>query len=176
MKSPTGKRVFTRTWFYIAVLLLVLTVWGLQVRIYHQAFQPPSALSPVITELSGTPAMPNDWQKMSMQAMTDTNGLLTTLATALLGALGLMMGRKVSGGAGARHMWAAFLGAIGAGLSLYFGYVSHLNLLAMISNETFDSYNRLYLFFSHAQFYSLLAGTFFFADFAVHDFNPEIPT
>jgi hypothetical protein len=46
----------------------------------------------------------------------------------------------------------------------------------MIGNEYFNSYDPLYLFFSHAQFYSLLAGTFFFADFAVHDFNQETPT
>jgi hypothetical protein len=102
--------------------------------------------------------------------------LLTTLATALLGALGLIMGNKVSAGSKLRHMWAAFLAAIGGVLSLYFGYVSHLNLLAMIGNEYFNSYDPLYLFFSHAQFYSLLAGTFFFADFAVHDFNQETPT
>jgi hypothetical protein len=173
MKPRTGKRVFTRAWFYVAVLLLVLSVWTLQVHMYHQVY---TGENKVLSESAGAPAILNDWQKSAIQVMTDTNGLLTTLATALLGALGLMMGRKVSGGAGARHMWAAFLGAIGAGLSLYFGYVSHLNLLAMISNETFNSYNRLYMFFSHAQFYSLLAGTFFFADFAVHDFNPEIPT
>lgn len=171
MPAPKGKRVLTRTWFYVAALLLVAAVWGLQVYMYHLAYP-----SPIFSESPGTPDMPSDWQKMSMQVMTDTNGLLTTLATALLGALGLMMGRKVSGGAGARHMWAAFLGAIGAVLSLYFGYVSHLNLLGMISNETFNPYNRLYMFFSRAQFYSLLAGTFFFADFAVHDFNPETRT
>ena len=172
MKSPKGERVFTRTWFYVAAFLLVLTVWGGQKLMYHHAY-----LSPIISESSGTPpATPSDWQKMSMQVMTDTNGLLTTLATALLGALGLMMGRKVSGGAGVRHLWAAFLGALGAVLSLYFGYVSHLNLLGMITNETFNPYNSLYMFFSRAQFYSLLAGTFFFADFAVHDFNQGTPT
>jgi hypothetical protein len=168
---PKGKRVFTRTWFYVAALVLVLTVWGLQVLKYHQAY---TGANMVLSD--GAPAAPSDWQKMSMQVMTDTNGLLTTLATALLGALGLMMGRKVSGGAGPRHMWAAFLGALGAVLSLYFGYVSHLNLLAMITNETFNPYNHLYMFFSRAQFYSLLAGTFFFADFAVHDFNSGTPT
>lgn len=168
---PKGKRVFNRTWFYAAAFVLVLAVWGLQVHKYHQVY---TGETKVLSD--GAPPSPSDWQKMSMQVMTDTNGLLTTLATALLGALGLMMGRKVSGGAGARHMWAAFLGALGGVLSLYFGYVSHLNLLAMITNETFNPYNSLYMFFSRAQFYSLLAGTFFFADFAVHDFNPGTPT
>lgn len=168
MPAPKGNRVLGRIWFYVAVVVLVAAVWGLQVHMYRLVYQ-----NPIISESAGVPDKPNDWQKMSMSVMTDTNGLLTTLATALLGALGLMMGRKVSGGAGPRHMWAAFLGAIGAVLSLYFGYVSHLNLLGMITNETFSPYNRLYMFFSRAQFYSLLAGTFFFADYAVHDFNRE---
>ena len=171
MPASKGKRVFARTWFYVAAIALVAAVWGMQILMYHIAYS-----DPILSQSSGVPDSPTDWQKMSMSVMTGTNGLLTTLATALLGALGLMMGRKVSGGAGSRHMWAAFIGALGAVLSLYFGYVSHLNLLGMITNETFNPYNRLYMFFSRAQFYSLLAGTFFFADYAVHDFNRETPT
>jgi hypothetical protein len=46
----------------------------------------------------------------------------------------------------------------------------------MVSNETFSPYNPVYLFSSHAQFYSLLAGAFFLADFAVHDFKQGTPT
>ena len=171
MPASKGKRVFARTWFYVAAIALVAAVWGLQIFMYHLAYT-----NPIISEVSGVPDKPSDWQKMSMSVMTDTNGLLTTLATALLGALGLMVGRKVSGGAGPRHMWAAFLAALGAVLSLYFGYTSHLNLLGMISNENFSAYNRLYMFYRGAQFYSLLAGTFFFADYAVHDFNRETPS
>jgi len=51
--------------------------------------------------------------------------------------------------------------------------VSHLNLLAMISNENFTPYDPVYLFSSHAQFYTLLAGAFFFADFAFHELSNE---
>jgi len=64
---------------------------------------------------------------------------------------------------------AAFLGAVGAGLSLYFGYVSHLNLLPMLNYQTINPYDSVYLFSNQAQFYSLLVGAFFLADFAVHD-------
>jgi hypothetical protein len=160
----------TSVWFYAAVAALVVCVWGAQVYTYHKAFDRPGR---IISQLSGTSSEPTDWQKMSADTMTDTNRLLTTLGTAMLGALGLLMGNKVRNPHESQHMWAAFLGAIGAGLSLYFGYVSHLNLLAMISNQTISPYDPVYLFSSHAQFYALLAGAFFVADFAVHDLNQE---
>jgi hypothetical protein len=167
-KNQLPGRGFTRAWFYISVVALVLAVWGLQNYVYHQVFSGPGI---IFAQSSSTPTPPSDWQKMTVQAMTDTNRLLITLGTALLGALGLLMGNKVRGGAGSPHMWAAFLAGICGALSLYFGYVSHLNLVAMISNQTFNSYDPVYLFSSHAQFYSLLAGAFFLADFVVHDFK-----
>jgi hypothetical protein len=95
------------------------------------------------------------------------SGTSSALAGSVLDKSGARDGSKV------RHMWAAFLGAVGGGLSLYFGYMSHLNLLAMISSKNIDPYDRVYLFSSHAQFYTLLAGAFFFADFAVHDLSKE---
>lgn len=166
-------KILTRAWFYIAVAVLILAVWGLQVYVYHRVFSGPGT---IFAQISSTPAQPSDWQKMSVQAMTDTNRLLITLGTALLGALGLLMGNKVRGGGESPHLWAALLAGTCGALSLYFGYVSHLNLLAMISNQTFSPYDPVYLFSSHAQFYSLLAGAFFLADFAVHDFKPGART
>jgi hypothetical protein len=171
---PRAKRPgFTRPWFYISVAILALAVWGLQIYAYHRVFSGPGT---IFAESSSAPAQASDWQKMSVQVMTDTNRLLITLGTALLGALGLLVGNTMRGGRESPHMWAAFLAGIGGALSLYFGYVSHLNLLAMISNGTFSPYNAVYLFSSHAQFYTLLAGAFFLADFAVHDFKQGAPT
>jgi hypothetical protein len=170
MPPGAEKRRIARVWFYGAVLILVASVWGVQVHMYHKIFSGPGT---IFSESSSTPSPPSDWQKMSIQAMTETNGLLTTLGTALLGALGLLMSNRGRDSSKSSHMWAAFLGAVGGGISLYFGYVSHLNLLAMISNQTFSPYDPVYLFSSHAQFYTLLAGAFFFADFAVHDLTGE---
>jgi hypothetical protein len=168
-KPQTERRRIARVWFYLAVVVLVASVWGVQVHMYHKIF---SGGDMIFSESSSAPSAPSDWQKMAIQAMTDTNSLLTTLGTALLGALGLLMSNHVRDDSKkARHMWAAFLGAVGGCISLYFGYVSHLNLLAMISNGTFSTYDPVYLFSSHAQFYTLLAGAFFFADFAVHDLS-----
>jgi hypothetical protein len=159
-------------WFYAAAVLIVFSVWAVQMHVYRQVFSVPGK---IFSASPGTPSEPSEWQKMSVQAMTESNRLLTTLATAMLGALGLLVGSKAQNGFGSRHMWAAFLGALGGSLSLYFGYVSHLNLLAMINNQTPNPYDPVYLFSSHAQFYTLLAGAFFLADFAAHYMAEEKP-
>jgi hypothetical protein len=106
---------------------------------------------------------------MTVQAMTQTNALLTTLGTALLGALGLLISNRTQDRATSQHMWAAFLAAAAGGLSLFFGYMSHSNLLYMIHIRNVNPYDQAYLYSSHAQFYTLLAGAFFAADFAVHE-------
>jgi len=160
----------SRAKFYSTVFALVLAVWGLQMLVYQKVYNQPGT---IFSQASSTPADPSDWQKMSVQAMTDTNRLLTTLATALLGAVGLLLGNHAAQRSSLRHIWAALLAAVGGVLSLYFGYVSHLNLLAMISNRTFSAYDPVYQFSSHAQFYSLLAGVIFLADFAIHDLGSK---
>jgi hypothetical protein len=172
MNARVEKPAMSRTRFYSTVFMVVLAVWGLQVLVYQKVYDQPGT---IFSQTSSTPADPSDWQKMSVQAMTDTNRLLTTLATALLGAVGLLLGNNAAQRSARRHMWAALLSAFGGVLSLYFGYVSHLNLLAMISNRTFSAYDPVYQFSSHAQFYSLLAGVIFLADFAIHDLGGKQP-
>lgn len=166
---------FRGIWFYAAAVLVVLSVWTVQMYAYRQVFSVPGTIFFASAGTPAAPTPPSDWQKMSVQAMTESNRLLTTLATAMLGALGLLVGSKAQDGSGSRHMWAAFLAALGGTLSLYFGYMSHLNLLAMISNQRPDPYDPVYLFSSHAQFYTLLAGAFFLADFAAHYTSQEKP-
>jgi hypothetical protein len=168
MRLKGNRRNIPRGWFYVAVVVVVVSVWGVQTLKYDKIYNVSGKI------FSGsTGGGPNEWDKMSVAAMTETNTQLTTLATALLGALGLLMINKVQAGSKWRHMWAAFLGAVGGGLSLYFGYGSHLYLLTMISNQAINPYDPVYIFWSHAQFYTLLAGAFFFADFAVHQLSEE---
>lgn len=165
--SMTVSRTISRPWFYVAVVILVLSVWGIQNyennRIYGTA-----------TVFSGSPdtSTPSDWQKMVVQTMTQTNGQLTSLGTALLGALGLLIGRARNDSK-FRHFWAASLAAAAAVLSLYFGYTGHLKILSMINTQFVDPGDPVYTFSRNAQFYTLLAGAFFFADFAFHDLSRE---
>ncbi len=169
MLTAINMRKISRIWFYVAVVILVASVWEVQVYEYRKIFEAPGT---IFSGSSENPPPPSDWQKMSAEAMAGTNGLLTTLGTALLGAVGLLM-VKARENSKLRHMWAAFLAAISGGVSLYFGYMSHLNLLAMVNNQNLSAYDPVYLFSSHAQFYTLLAGTFFFADFAFNDLSGE---
>jgi hypothetical protein len=159
MHSATKDLRGPRIWFYIATIVLVATIWLVQIYINRAAT--------VYPESSGTAAEIADLQKMTIQAMTAANGLLTTLGTALLGALGLLIINSGRDASKSQHKWAAFLAALGGGVSLYYGYLGHMNLLWMISNHAVSSDNVLFLYSSHAQFYTLLAGAFFFADFAV---------
>jgi hypothetical protein len=103
--------------------------------------------------------------------MVQTNGLLTTLGTALLGAIGLLISNRAASCSKPRHLWAAFLAVACGGVSLFFGYTSHSNLLYLIHIKNINPYDAGYLYSSHAQFYTLLVGAFFAADFAVHDLS-----
>jgi hypothetical protein len=169
MHPTAKKRRTTRYWFYLGVVLIAVSMWRLTVQVY----KPYVTGGTIFSESAATPAETSAWQKMGIQALADTNAQLTTLGTALLGALGLVLANKPQEHTKWQHLWAAFLAAIGGGVSLYFGYMNHLNLLLMISNQTFDAYDHVYNLTTHLQFYSLLAGAFFFADFAVHDLCQE---
>lgn len=173
MKLTIEKRKFARIWFYVIVLGLAMSVWRVQVHMYDKIFKAFSQPGTILSASTNANAVPTDWQQISFQAMSDITGLLTTLGTALLGAIGLLMVQ--SGKASkSRSLWAAFLAAICGGISLYFGYVSHLNILAMIQVQNqLPVYNSVYQFSNQAQFYTLLAGAFFFADFAFHGMGAE---
>jgi hypothetical protein len=164
----TSKLRLTRLRFYLVVVALVALVWGAQTYEYHKIY----SASGVIFSSTPASASPSDWQKMSVTAETNKGALLTTLATALLGAIGWLIveARKATK---KRHMWAAFLAAICAGISLYFGSASQGNLLFMLSNENFNPYDSVYTFLTRAQFLTLGVGAFFFADFAFHDFSED---
>jgi hypothetical protein len=143
--------------FYISVIALVAGVWRFQGS---------------TTQFFSTPSdAPSEWQQMGIQVASETTRLLITLGTALLGGLGLFLGNINTGGHPPRHLWAALVSAMGAGVSLYFGYVVHLHVLWMINNKVFDPASDLFLSASHWQFYALLVGAFFFGDFAVNNLS-----
>jgi hypothetical protein len=107
---------------------------------------------------------------MAVQAAADTTSLLTTLATALLAALGLLLTNRNENRPKLRHRWSALLTAASAGISLYYGYVKHLYLLTMINSSCFDPHKFSFVRANYLQFYPLLVGFFFLADFVFHDF------
>jgi hypothetical protein len=114
---------------------------------------------------------PTTWQQMGVQVASEATRLLITLASALLGALGLLLGDRFAGGGTPRHLWSAFACALSAGVSLYYGYVVHMHLLGMIGLHAFEPTSEIFLNPSHKQFYALLAAAAFLADFAFHNFG-----
>lgn len=155
--------------FYIAFAGLAATVWGIQYYM-EAATAPPSGT--ILSSWSPN-SNPNQWQQMGFQAISETNRLLTTLGTALLGALGLVLGDRAKNRT-PHHLWSAFLSAMSTCLSLYYGYVGHLNLLTMIYSENFDPYSPAYLLPSHLQFYTLLVGVFLLAGFVFYNLRREV--
>jgi hypothetical protein len=169
MNFVTARTKVSRFIFYIATILLIVVVWRVQRAMDIAAIPPGAIISAAATTSSG----PNQWQQMGLQAISDMNGLLITLATALLGGLGFLLSGGLGGHTRARHLWSALICAILVGVSIYFGYVGHLHVLWMIDNQNFDPQSLVYKLPSYSQFYALLLAVFFFADFAVHDLFEE---
>jgi hypothetical protein len=192
---PKDKRIgLSRIEFYVVVALLVPALWGIwkygiyKPRVLSQTpltTPPPDAeqnQSPethplpnaVQSAFSATPPGPTDWQKMSVTVEGNTGALLTTLATALFGAVGWLVfeARKKSK---KRHLWAAFLAALCTSISLFCGAASQGHLVWMLSRENFNPYDSVYMLLNLAQFGFLGAGACFLAGFAIYDLSEENP-
>jgi hypothetical protein len=162
MSAPTVTPGTARVGLYIAVCVIAVIAWFIQSG--TPSFFPPAS------------DKPTEWQQMALQVASESTRLLTTLASALLGGLGLLLSDKFSKGTQPQHTWAAIVSAMGAGLSLFFGYVVHLHLLWMVGNKVFDPTSPLFVLPSHYQFYTLLVAAFFLAAFVVHNLGGERST
>ncbi|HJX84921.1 MAG TPA: hypothetical protein VJ723_11300 [Candidatus Angelobacter sp.] len=156
----------SRVVFYVAVIVLALIAWRFTALMNARSLPVGTVI------LATTDSTMSPWDDTAMKAYSDMSALLTTLGMTILGAVGfLLVNRKANR---VPHLWSALLGATCVGLSIYFGYVCHLYLLASAASRTFDPYNLSTIWPSRAQFYSLLVAVFFFADFAFHDLSGEI--
>lgn len=157
----------SRVGFYVAVIALGLIAWRFTALMNARGLPAGAVI------LSTSDSTMSPWDDTAMKAYSDMSALLTTLGMTILGAVGFLL---VNHGKSRRvpHLWSALLGATCVGLSIYFGYVCHLYLLASAASRTFDPYNMSTIWPSRAQFYSLLVAVFFFADFAFHDLSGEI--
>jgi hypothetical protein len=102
-------------------------------------------------------------------AYAAVGNLLTTLATGLLAALGLFLTSAQKQRDLAGELWPAALSALCVCLSIYFGYISSQNVGWAIeySIPTLDLPKIQWP--RELQFYALLLGVFFFADFVRRD-------
>jgi hypothetical protein len=174
MSLTINKQMLVKIRFYGVFVTLAAFVWAVQVLAYRNILYAPSTILGTINTSSTV-----DWSSITVKAMTDINALLTTLGTALLGAVGLLIA-KAGNSSKSGHMWAAFLAAVCGGVSLYSGYECHCFILTMVQysallgNPAFTGpYENAYLIYKDMQFFALLAGAAFLADFAFHDLGEE---
>lgn len=160
MNRTAGRSAIFRLAFYMAAVGFILAVWQ------FQAHMAGTFIEPLVTSLSSL-------QERELDALLDMNSLITTLGTGLLGALGflLMNGRRLYRGTAAK--WLAFGSAVCVALSLFFGYVVYLGIIAMLENEIFDLDIPAIFWARQAHFYSFLLAVVLFGDFAFHSLNVE---
>jgi hypothetical protein len=144
-----------RTFFYAVVLLFGLAIWRFEVHLERQSH----VYGEEVTELNGV-------EKAQLDAFSSMNGLLTTLGTGLMGALGFLLARRRSSHQ-LRELIPAFLSFLLVGVSLYFGYHAYQDVLYMLDNETFNLTGGQVLFDREAHFLTFFAGVVVFIDFAL---------
>jgi len=144
-----GHTVLRRFGFYLGVLVIAGAVW--EVQHYLQSAPAIYDSIPIQTE--------------AVSAFLEMNRLLTTLATTLLGALGLLLFGGFRGKSCSRELWAAVVGAVSVSLSIYCGYVAYLAVISMLEAGSFDPYSPQLLRAQYAHFYTFLVGVIFIAGF-----------
>ncbi|HUK16051.1 MAG TPA: hypothetical protein VLW65_06530 [Bryobacteraceae bacterium] len=142
--------------FYAGLIVLAVAVWLLTEYINNKAYTIPP---------------PDDPAALSKaeDAYAAVGNLLTTLATGLLAALGLFLTSTPKQRDRERELWPATLSALCVCLSVYFGYISSQNVGWAIeySIPTLDLPKIQWP--RELQFYAILLGVFFFADFVRRD-------
>jgi hypothetical protein len=156
MKKAFRQTLIFRVIFYIGATAVVLFVGQFQKHMTG------NWIEPLVTNLDAG-------QSKELDAFLEMNRLITTLDTTLLGAMGFILanGRKTQ--RSGTTMWIAFASAFCVFLSLFFGYLVYLALLAMLKDQFFDLDYPAMLWASRAHFYTFLLGVVLFADFAFHD-------
>jgi hypothetical protein len=106
----------------------------------------------------------DDFHKEQLALYREKNQLLTTLCTLVFGAVGaLLLKSDATAGAVGLHKGWAFASCALAGVSIYFGYVSHEQVIWMLDSRFFDLFNDVVAWPSRIQFFSFLFAVALFA-------------
>jgi hypothetical protein len=125
---------------------------------------------PIISSrsLSETYTIPR-WEEKAFDAYYAMSGLLITLGTALLGALGYLLINARQAVPQLRHGASAVGSALFAVLSIYFGFLCNESVMARAFSLGFNPYSLDVQYPLALQFYTLLLAVFLFADFSFHE-------
>jgi hypothetical protein len=116
--------------------------------------------------VEATQAELTEFNKKQIDAFTDTNKLLTTLATALIGVTtGFLLNRDQKVKLSRGDFRRAILSWSAAGLSLYCGQLSYRQLLWMLGHQFCDVFHDSIWWPTRAQFWAFLISAVALADF-----------
>ena len=166
-KGPT--RFLSDFGFYICAALLAIASWEFQGHIWATSQLPPGTIL-------GQEIPFADMIKQQLDAYLEVNRLLTTLATTVLGALGIVLFRGGTGLTSTRRLWAAMLGALLVAVSIFFGYVAYGFAMATLQtgSVSFGDPSSAPLVAQRVHFYTFLTGIIFLADFVLHNLKKEV--
>jgi len=170
VKFSAGHLRASRFNFYVLAVIVAAAVLILQHYMEKTSYRDRGVISAISLSKSESKDSIPAWEEKALETYSSMSGLLTTLSTALLGGLGYLL-INARPDAKMRHKISALGSAVFAVVSLYFGYVSHLSVLASTYRKTFDPYDLGLRWPSRAQFYALLLAVFLFADFAFYELS-----
>jgi hypothetical protein len=154
-KPLIGRLPMARLGFYLVSILMAVAVWRFTNYMNARPYDPASL----------NQADPG----RAVDAYENINNLLITLGTGILGAMGFLLTNKPNRQYRFQDLWPASLSVVCVGVSLYFGYVSFVNVEFVVGNTIGTIQVELAQWPQKAHFLTLLAGVFFFADFVMQD-------
>jgi len=160
MKRMSRQAVVFRLAFYVGATGLILAVWQFQKHMSG------NFIEPLVTTLNST-------QEKELDALLEMNRLITTLDTGLLGATGFLLINRRRAFRWPVILWTAFGSAVCVALSVFFGYVVYLGVIAMLQNDIFDLDIPPLFWARQAHFYTFLLAVVLFGDFAFQTLHVE---
>jgi hypothetical protein len=157
--------------FYLVVVAIAIAAWQVQSQMYS------AGEKQIIDSSGGIAGEVQDQcsgvQTQQISAYLEINRLLTTLGTTLLGAIFFLLFNGRDRLAWKRRKWAALVGTILVGLSIFFGYVAYLFIISILENGTCDISRSYPHWAQQVHFYTFLLGVVFFSDFTYHNLVRE---
>src|ERR1700721_1935736 len=157
--------------FYIGILFIAIAAWQ------GQSFMYATGEREVVQENGGIAGEVrtdcNGVETQQIGAYLEINRLLTTLGTTLLGAVFFLLFNTGKALGWKRRQWAALAGTVFVAVSIFFGYVAYLFIIAIVQNGSCDISQSYPHWAQQAHFYTFLLGVWFFADFTYSNLRTE---
>lgn len=157
--------------FYVVVVVVAILAWAGQSYMNHRAEVDLAAQGGIAGQVA---ERMDGLQAKTLDAFLDVNQQVTTLGTALLGGVFYLLFNSGKGFAWKQRKWAAVMGVLFVAISIFFGYVAYIFVIAALGNGNPDATASKSYWAEQAHFYTFLLGVVFFADFVFHNLPNEV--